>query len=248
MFKNLLFTFLSLFIFAGLNAQIEVAPTTHDLMGNPLDHVLDISDDGTFMLEGHVDDYPLDVGMYSTITNTTKNPVEVSWKRTIQVLDDDWGNYICDAGLCYPETTSSGMFSLNAESSGTFDVHITNWNNLPGDALIRIDFIVDGATVATQEYDLHLYTIIGIDDEEYFTTKMYPNPAVDVLKFDFGEQTQLLGFEVYSIVGQKVKEVQLNGKANYTMDVNDLDEGMYFVRIYNMDNEIVETKTFAKTR
>lgn len=60
--------------------------------------------------------------------------------------------------------------------------------------------------------------------------RFYPNPVNDVLYID--TEIQLKKIEVYSLLGKKIKDIDLDMTS---IDLSDLSEGMYFIRIFDKD-------------
>lgn len=65
---------------------------------------------------------------------------------------------------------------------------------------------------------------------------IYPNPATDILNIAIEDMENGI-MNIYSTNGALVKEVQLNGSHN-SINVTDLHNGCYFIRIYYGDKEI----------
>ena len=73
------------------------------------------------------------------------------------------------------------------------------------------------------------------NNQEYFNLNIYPNPARDILNINIDlEETSNIQFNIYNIQGQLVKTKSLNnqlkGKINTTLDVNNLESGIYILQ------------------
>jgi hypothetical protein len=66
--------------------------------------------------------------------------------------------------------------------------------------------------------------------------KIYPNPAKDVVNIVYNGN-EPLNLEVTDITGKKVMSQTLKTK---TIDVSTLNQGLYFVRLYNQSNDFVQ--------
>lgn len=71
----------------------------------------------------------------------------------------------------------------------------------------------------------------SLDDMPMKDLRIYPNPTNDmvVVEWDGGYKIIL---EVYDVLGNQVKRIQTTGGRHF-MDLNDLQAGMYFIRINN---------------
>ncbi|MBI2281024.1 MAG: T9SS type A sorting domain-containing protein [Bacteroidetes bacterium] len=65
---------------------------------------------------------------------------------------------------------------------------------------------------------------------------IYPNPAKDVVNIVYNGN-EALNLEVTDITGKKIMSQTLKTK---TIDVTGLNQGLYFVRLYNQNNDFVQ--------
>lgn len=72
--------------------------------------------------------------------------------------------------------------------------------------------------------------------EEMSRVNVYPNPAEHQVKI---EAVGLQHIEVFNVLGQQMKAIGLGGQNDYTFSVEDLDSGLYLMRI--VTNSGVET-------
>ncbi len=76
---------------------------------------------------------------------------------------------------------------------------------------------------------------------ETVTFNIYPNPANTVLNIENMEDASKV--EIFNVVGSVVKTIEV-GSQNATIDVSDLNKGIYFVSVYNKAG--VQTSKFIK--
>ena len=79
-----------------------------------------------------------------------------------------------------------------------------------------------------------VYTIdytVGVNEiNETAISNIYPNPAQSSIQFNLSANIALAQFEIYSMVGQKVKQVNIeNAQGLVTIDINELVPGVYFL-------------------
>ncbi len=89
-------------------------------------------------------------------------------------------------------------------------------------------------TFATGGFDLDAIGVINFAPTSVKTIKnkafvsFYPNPSADKVYFDFQEEENFL-FNIISLNGQQV----LEGALQHELDINSLQTGIYFIRIYS---------------
>ena len=110
------------------------------------------------------------------------------------------------------------------DSPDTIQIIISssNTNAAVVGSILKVDALyLEGGTLGISKY--HLLNNISI----------FPNPAKDILnlKMDF-ESFNEIKISVYSVIGQKVKEVILpKGTEICSLNIRDLNKGLYFVQI-----------------
>ncbi len=127
------------------------------------------------------------------------------------------------------------LTSLNVKNGNNWELQQFVATNNP--SLLCID--VDNETDANNNYgwqkdDTATYsencaTFLGIDDEILAKgLKLYPNPVSDILSVE--SKLALKKIEIYSILGQKVKEI--NSDFN-SISTNQLSRGIFLIKIYS---------------
>ena len=106
--------------------------------------------------------------------------------------------------------------------------------------------IVQGNGVFRNEISHEISTKVGfaaIDEFAAETCKLYPNPVKDVLTVE-GEHIQQVN--VFNTMGQLVKTVYCNDDNEVKINVNDLQDGMYFISIINNNGELTSKKVIVE--
>ena len=120
-------------------------------------------------------------------------------------------------------------FNIEIVAPSILGTYTTHWGMLQegiawfGDTLIK-QIIVDEST--------------SIDKLTNNTFSIYPNPASDNLQISVNNETENL-VTIFDITGKIVKQFR-NKDANFTIKLDDLDKGVYFLNIE------METKKFIK--
>lgn len=144
------------------------------------------------------------------------------------------------------QTSSSPNGSVSFNISGgvaPYTLALIRYNNndtLPGPftnlaAGNYAIYVVDSNGItATQPFTINNTT--GIFENELMITKVYPNPANELLWI---EAENLRMIEVYHISGKLMLQQQLINKAKIELNIADLPSGSYFVRVISQQNQKV---------
>ncbi len=79
------------------------------------------------------------------------------------------------------------------------------------------------------------YPSISTSINKYKTTinfKLFPNPAQSILTVEMSKQSSSSSLEIYNLLGKKVKDNAIN-QFRTTVDLSDLESGVYFVKVIN---------------
>jgi hypothetical protein len=76
----------------------------------------------------------------------------------------------------------------------------------------------------------------------HFKSNLYPNPANNFIKVENAENIKYQSFCIYNYLG---KEVMMQNNYNEIIDISNLNNGLYFIKIYH-SNGITETIKFLK--
>jgi hypothetical protein len=85
---------------------------------------------------------------------------------------------------------------------------------------------------------LSVKTSGNVNDVLASTYNIYPNPVKDVLTIKGDNMNQI---KVYNALGQIVKNIDCNTN-EYELNVNDMNNGIYFINITNVNGEMTTSK------
>ncbi len=190
---------------------------------------------------------------HNNINNTSGAGIIVQWKMIANTLPADWFATlgVCDNKLCYTGTDiwpTVQQESMNY-ASGIGDFHILG--DLSGTAgvgpyyvRIRINNKAIPTDTAIQTY------IIGKGTANVPTVKtaditLYPNPATSSVNVVYDAAADIKTLAIYSIIGKQVGMYRSTGNSA-NMSVENLPDGIYFVRLMNSHGDVVATKKFTK--
>jgi len=116
-----------------------------------------------------------------------------------------------------------------------------SWDN--GEATGTTNRIITTDTVAATFEDIWGDMNSGIFGQpNVFTYSMYPNPVVTVLNIDNTSDVNLV--EVFDVTGKLVRTIQVALAQSVTIDVAELQEGVYIVNVTN--DKGTQTSKFIK--
>lgn len=96
----------------------------------------------------------------------------------------------------------------------------------------------DGAFGSEASHDLSIVKTTGVGENVKQSYNIYPNPVKNTLNVKGEGMSQIM---VYNSLGQIVKSVECDAE-KVTVDVNNFDEGIYFVNIINKDGGVSVNK------
>lgn len=96
----------------------------------------------------------------------------------------------------------------------------------------------DGSFGAEAYHNLNIVKTVGVDENVKQSYSIYPNPVKNTLNIKGEGMCQIM---IYNSLGQIVKSVSCDTD-NMTIDVNTLNDGVYFINIINVNGEVSTNK------
>lgn len=165
--------------------------------------------------------------------------------------DEDY--YKIDFPADYNYSVEVVMFDCTNDPNCSVDAKIAvsddgnNWSSFYGTSIPPMT-IEDGGrlyyhvapqqTAATGTYQLHfsISRTTGIQDNEFASIMIYPNPVTDRLVISGTNEIQLDGIEIYDITGRLIQTVQ---KDYRVINTSQLSKGTYMLRLFTSEGEVV---------
>lgn len=199
----------------------------------------------------------VNVGSDTNMVNIYHPGHYLTWPQSQNVIvweiRDMIGNTIAEGTLV---DEAFYQFDHNIPISDTMNVSALLTNDSTGiECLIEdqlyweVNELIPGVFTGRWEF-LHgnvgvdLTNTTGIDDTETATASVYPNPSNDVVNVSL-DKGQLLKIELFSMTGKLIFKKELNSKT-YSLNIGDYPSGAYLVRVFNQNNDIVNTKILKK--
>ena len=83
----------------------------------------------------------------------------------------------------------------------------------------------------------NIYLSTGNSNGEETYLRIYPNPVLDFLSIEFGDDKSIHALDIIDAQGSLQKQFFVD-QARNEINLNDLEEGLYFLRFRSMDNRI----------
>jgi Secretion system C-terminal sorting domain len=183
----------------------------------------------------------LDVAAKANLKNTTKDTIIVKWTRKIDNITQGWSSAVCDKNFCYIPTVDSMRLILAPGESSNMDIHVYP-GGISGSAKVSLSIEQIGKpdTRINATYLFNQSTPIKSDDKD--AIQLYPNPTQDY--FMVNSSTVIGKIELYNITGEKAKVYYAYKNKRYYID--DIPSGIYMVRLFNLQEEILKTVILKK--
>ncbi|MCK0107752.1 M43 family zinc metalloprotease [Flavobacteriaceae bacterium S0825] len=164
---------------------------------------------------------------------------EITWEFR------DSGNNLLNNGGPYTDGNTDVInetFNVVANECYTFTIF-----DVPGDG-ICCDFGIGSYELKTDDNTIitsggnygvsettKVSTMVTLRGNEYFVDNrisIYPNPTNRILNIKLANRNDLPdGYKIYNMLGQLVKEKQINNSSQLKVDASSLSNGMYFIKV-----------------
>ncbi len=224
-FTLLTFILLSNFAYSQIVTELKTDPNFTDI---------DLADDWT--------DIPMDVH----VENTGTESVALKW--TIMPAENCMGDWVyvgCDNNNCYlpgvlsninPGSAPNIPSELGPGESYDFALHVQP-KGASGCCEITLafsmiddpDVIISAATAEVKINDPECQNVVGVDELFFAESSIYPNPVQENLNITNIENVDFV--IVQNVLGRQV--ATFNNITDGTFDVSNLNNGMYYLTIFN---------------
>lgn len=236
--KQILFSFLSLIVFiSAMNAQSIGFINPQQIISGSTE---EIGANGELVAEWH-------------IQNVGNESINVRARRNVISEVEGSINYFC-WNVCFTETVDISPNSL-AISMAPGDINTTFYahyrpNNNAGETIIQYCFFnaanPTDETCQTVQYCVDMACLVNQNEieEEFLISDLSPNPlkGLGSFTYEFKNQPQTAKFVVRNMVGQIVKETNIQGKSGVVLvDGSEFTSGIYLYSIV-ADGKTLTTK------
>jgi Leucine-rich repeat (LRR) protein len=143
-------------------------------------------------------------------------------------------------------TDDNGEFNIGDLPSDTYRLNF-QYPGYPMDTLTDVDVVLGDdsktnkssveALVIDGAIEVRQLVILGFDESQLVHIKAYPNPVSESMKVEWDAQSQEVQVSIYNLLGELVKQ-QIIFKNDNTMDMRDLSNGQYLIKVSSSDNKV----------
>ncbi len=201
------------------------------------------------------DDKKVEVIATGKIKNEANRPVKIIWERCLNDYPSNWGGTkICDINKCYSESVDSRSFELSANETGDLKVYFVNDQQL-GTAHVKVKIYQSNDSANTANF-MHFYakqpkstSSQSIKNTGTSSIQIYPNPVEDYLIVKNPDHQNIRKIAIYNILGSKVKTYRAEAGAIINrINMQNLDKGIYMVRVLGPNSRVLKSKSVSKSR
>jgi hypothetical protein len=189
-----------------------------------------------------------DIPCSNHLINNGSMTYTIKWTKT-EYLPAGWESSFCDKVNCWIPTVLTKSYPLNAGEQAIMKV-LARTNNNPGIGMVKINVTSpdDDNLNTNAYYVVTAQESTGISKVQTLKdVTLYPIPANEYITILVNPNLRASRLEIYNVLGQRLKSELFTSDKNNRVDLNiqELDKGMYFVRIYTTNNTVI-TKQFTK--
>lgn len=175
-----------------------------------------------------------------------KTNASYTWRREIITIEGSWTTAVCDPFVCHGSATDKAPFTSDTTRNDDMIVHFYVPDTSGGKGAVRI--IVknfDTNVEDTAVYSINVWNAaLSVETPDKNNISIYPNPSSDFVTISSDQRIETV--EVLTLEGKVVKTSVANGVAEIKIDMNDLPNGLYLVKVKNTGGT-VKTAKVSKT-
>jgi hypothetical protein len=140
-----------------------------------------------------------------------------NYERGMPIFLEVIANTVSPAPLAIDFDPSFGSDEDGLEGTASYTYVLFDDNNPSDSVYVKVIYNISYA--------------VGINEiSENAISNVYPNPAQSQIQFDLNTNIDQAQFEIYSLVGQRVKQVNIeNAQGKISIDIDDMVPGVYFL-------------------
>ena len=181
--------------------------------------------------------------------NTGKySPNDYNWEKISDSLDKRWFFTACFNGECRNDLLQSGSFikdyGLN-DSTCFIAFHVETYDST-GKSIIKYNVYntKNFSDQANLTFNISYSNIVGINEDKIIEIELFPNPVSSTITLQTNIDLQNAEIKIINVLGETVLSNKISNTNNTTIDVSELNNGLYFIQI-NTDHKFF-TKRIIK--
>lgn len=233
MIKNILLTTLSLIAVLAIKAQ-SLTITPSDSV-SVIESVTNMNDE---------------VVLYAYVKNDSTADLTFKWRVISLDSPAGWDVSYCDNTDCLDLSISNqNTFLLKADSTSILKMAYLPYLT-SGVSEIEMSVSIDGvpSSAVTVKYYAEVTSApVGITTIDTKSLSLFPNPATNFIQIKgIDNVSNVNSIEVYSIIGKKIMSSTVSSSSDLKVNIQNLDNGVYLVKLFDNQKSVFYTKTFVK--
>ncbi len=205
--------------------------------------------EGEALLQDQVIDFECTIGNGANafhnllVINNSASVKSVKAKKVHIDIVEGSENFFC-WGLCFtPDTFISPVAQDIEGNGGSYDGFFGDYDpkDNKGITSVRYVFFDDTHPSDSISFVINYDYLSAVTELPTGSFNLYPSPARTTVHFDLDQVFGKVNIEVYNLLGKKIKDITTEGSVVSSMSVEDMENGIYFVKILQK-NEVIETK------
>jgi hypothetical protein len=234
MIKNLLLSLVSMLFSSALLAQLTITPA--DSVG--VIQTVTANND--------------EVVLYAYVKNDSSVDLTFRWRVASSDWPSGWDVSYCDNTNCLDLASSiQSTFILKADSTSILKMAYLPYL-IGGESNIEMSVSIDGvaSSSVTVKYTAKVTANpvnVGIRALNVNTLSLFPNPATNFIQIKgIDNVNDVNAIEIYSIIGKKIMSNPISSVNDLSVNIQNLEHGVYLVKLYDSKKSVFYTKTFVK--
>jgi len=156
-------------------------------------------------------------------------------------VPEEWEFQICDKNNCYiwglEQCPSGNPAQFDANESFTYNLHMNPHGTAGIGGIVFNITNGDGEILSAIPVNYQIDLVSGVSDTDLDVKqiKLYPNPTTDYIQITNDNNVSKVAF--YNIVGKRLNtSVHYTGKSH---DVSTLQKGIYLVRLFDEEDNVI---------
>lgn len=177
--------------------------------------------------------------------NTSKDTVNLKWKKIKEVLPDNWEASVCDNSFCYTSLIESGtMIPVYPDDFGIVLLHITPKINY-GESLIQYTVWDDKYPneIDTLTYILQVIPA-SLEELELQNINIFPNPTSELINVSINSH-HIYSYSLTDINSKQVLSGHLIGNIT-NFSIKEIPCGLYILEIKDRNGKVQITNPIIK--
>lgn len=181
-----------------------------------------------------------DIDLYNNIGAT----LNLTWQRIEESVPVGWTTSNCDPDLCHPVGVTSASFTLPTSTS-FLNTHF-NPNGVAGSGYMKVKVWLTANP--TDSVVLTYYGaagVLNVNEIEASDIQVFPSPTQDLLNIMLPHPEVPIHVNIFNLVGQRAESFTINQGNLTSVDVSQLEAGVYIIQ-FDIAGEEIITKKFIK--